>query len=67
MEADLHGESTRKVDDLVKALGPDSGNSNSEASRMRAELDEEVTACARRSLAGSAPDVFLTRPTERPG
>lgn len=29
MEAYLHGASTRKVDDLVKALGADSGISNS--------------------------------------
>ena len=30
MEASLHGVSTRKVDDLVKALGADSGISKSE-------------------------------------
>lgn len=33
MEAHLHGVSTRKVDDLVKALGADSGISKSEVSR----------------------------------
>src|SRR5499427_2601509 len=33
MEAYLHGTSTRKVDDLVKALGADSGISKSEVSR----------------------------------
>ena len=33
MEAYLHGVSTRKVDDLVKALGIDSGISKSEVSR----------------------------------
>ena len=34
MEAYLHGVSTRKVDDLVKALGADSGISKSEVSRI---------------------------------
>ena len=34
MEAYLHGTSTRKVDDLVKALGADSGISKSEVSRI---------------------------------
>ena len=34
MEACLHGTSTRKVDDLVKALGADSGISKSEVSRI---------------------------------
>jgi len=33
MEAYLHGTSTRKVDDLVKALGANSGISKSEVSR----------------------------------
>jgi putative transposase len=42
MEAYLHGVSTRKVDDLVKALGADSGISKSEVSRICADLDEEV-------------------------
>lgn len=32
MEAYLHGVSTRKVDDLVKALGADTGVSKSEVS-----------------------------------
>jgi putative transposase len=51
MEAYLHGTSTRKVDDLVKALGADSGISKSEVSRICAELDVEVTAFRDRSLA----------------
>ena len=42
MEAYLHGVSTRKVDDLVKALGADSGISKSEVSRICAGLDPEV-------------------------
>jgi putative transposase len=52
MEAYLHGTSTRKVDDLVKALGADSGISKSEVSRICAELDVEVAAFRDRSLAG---------------
>src|SRR3954451_8108599 len=34
MEAYLHGVSTRKVDDLVRALGADTGISKSEVSRI---------------------------------
>jgi putative transposase len=60
MEAYLHGVSTRKVDDLVKALGADSGISKSEVSRICADLDEEVGAFRDRSLAETAyPYVFL--------
>jgi len=51
MEAYVHGTSTRKVDDLVKALGVDSGISKSEVSRICAELDTEVAAFRSRSLA----------------
>jgi len=60
MEAYIHGVSTRKVDDLVKALGVDSGISKSEVSRICAELDAEVAEFRDRSLAGTAfPYVFL--------
>jgi len=60
MEAYLHGTSTRKVDDLVKALGADSGISKSEVSRICADLDTEVAAFRDRTLAGMAfPYVFL--------
>jgi putative transposase len=60
MEAYLHGVSTRKVDDLVKALGADSGISRSEVSRICAELDTEVAAFRDRSLSDVAfPYVFL--------
>jgi putative transposase len=52
MEAYLHGTSTRKVDDLVKALGADSGISKSEVSRICADLDTEVAAFRDRPLAG---------------
>jgi transposase-like protein len=44
MEAYLHGVSTRKVDDLVKALGADTGISKSEVSRICEDLDHEVGA-----------------------
>jgi putative transposase len=50
MEAYLHGVSTRKVDDLVKALGIDSGISKSEVSRICTDLDVEVAAFRDRPL-----------------
>src|SRR5215207_9246866 len=60
MEAYLHGVSTRKVDDLVRALGADTGISKSEVSRICADLDAEVSAFRDRSLAEQAsPYVFL--------
>jgi putative transposase len=60
MEAYLHGVSTRKVDDVVKALGIDAGISKSEVSRICADLDNEVSAFRGRSLAETAyPYVFL--------
>src|SRR5436305_13324101 len=60
MEAYLHGVSTRKVDDLVQALGGASGISKSEVSRICADLDEEVGAFRDRSLAEVGyPYVFL--------
>jgi putative transposase len=60
MEAYLHGVSTRKVDDLVKALGAETGISKSEVSRICADLDQDVAAFRDRSLAGLAfPYVFL--------
>jgi putative transposase len=60
MEAYLHGVSTRKVDDLVKALGADTGISKSEVSRICADLDAEVGAFRDRSLAEQHfPYVFL--------
>jgi putative transposase len=42
MEAYVHGVSTRKVDDVVKALGVASGISKSEVSRICAELDRDL-------------------------
>jgi len=60
MEAYVTGTSVRKVDDLVKALGADTGISKSEVSRICADLDEQVAFFADRSLAEVAfPYVFL--------
>ena len=50
MEAYVHGVSTRSVDDLVAALGIDSGISKSEVSRICGALDEVVTAFRNRRL-----------------
>jgi putative transposase len=60
MEAYVHGVSTRKVDDLVAALGAESGISKSEVSRICAELDTDVAAFNTRDLGEqSFPYVFL--------
>lgn len=59
MEAYVHGVSTRSVDDLVVALGVDSGISKSEVSRICAGLDREIEAFRTRSLAHTEfPYVF---------
>lgn len=50
MEAYVHGVSTRKVDDLVAALGLDSGISKSEVSRICKELDSDMAAFRERPL-----------------
>ena len=50
MEAYVHGVSTRKVDDLVNALGLQAGISKSEVSRICAGLDEDLEAFRTRSL-----------------
>jgi putative transposase len=60
MEAYVHGTSTRKVDDLVKALGVEAGISKSEVSRICAELDAEVAAFRSRSLSHTTfPYLFV--------
>src|ERR1700691_1786823 len=60
MEAYVHGVSTRKVDDLVVALGVDTGISKSEVSRICGELDTERSAFRSRLLAHiEFPYVFL--------
>ena len=50
MEAYVHGVSTRKVDDLVAALGIDAGVSKSQVSRICAELDRAVSEFRERRL-----------------
>ena len=50
MEAYVHGVSTRAVDDLVAAMGVDTGISKSEVSRICAGLDERVEAFRNRTL-----------------
>jgi transposase-like protein len=57
-EAYVQGVSTRKVDDLVKALGLD-GISKSQVSRLCQSLDEEVERFRNRPLEGSYPYVWL--------
>ncbi len=60
MEAYVHGISTRSVDDLVVALGADSGISKSEVSRICEQLDESVGAFRTRALDHTAfPYVYL--------
>jgi putative transposase len=50
MTAYVTGTSTRKVDDLVRALGVDTGISKSTVSRICAEIDVEVDAFRNRPL-----------------
>ncbi len=60
MEAYVQGVSTRKVDDLVRALGADSGISKSEVSRICANLDEDVAEFRERRLDDTSyPYVFV--------
>ena len=60
MEAYVHGVSTRKVDDLVVALGGAAGISKSEVSRICADLDADVSAFNTRDLGEQGfPYVFL--------
>jgi len=60
MEAYVHGVSTRKVDDLVRALGIEAGISKSEVSRICGELDQVVAAFRERRLDHVGfPYVFL--------
>ncbi len=57
-EAYLKGVSTRKVDDLVQALGM-TGISKSQVSRLCGELDERVQAFLGRPLEGDWPYLWL--------
>jgi putative transposase len=57
-EAYIHGVSTRKVDELVKALGM-TGISKSRVSELCEELDEEVERFRSRPLEGPYPYVWV--------
>ncbi len=57
-EAYVQGVSTRRVDELVKALGM-AGISKSQVSRLCQELDAEVARFRTRGLAGPYPYVWL--------
>lgn len=57
-EAYVNGVSTRRVDELVKAMGS-SGISRSEVSRICKELDASVEVFRNRPLTGSWPYVWL--------
>jgi putative transposase len=57
-EAYVHGVSTRKVEELVKALGM-GGISKSRVSEVCEELDEEVERFRSRPLEGSYPYVWV--------
>lgn len=60
MEAYVNGVSTRSVDDLVVAMGVDTGISKSQVSRICAGLDERVGAFRNRTLGHVAfPYVYL--------
>ena len=52
----MHGVSTRKVDELVKALGM-GGISKSQVSRLCEEFDAEVDRFRNRELKGPCPYV----------
>ena len=58
MTAYVTGTSTRKVDDLVKALGCDSGVSRSTVSRICKDLDADVAVLRTRTL-GHQPFVYV--------
>jgi putative transposase len=57
-EAYVLGVSTRKVDELVKAMGA-GGMSKSEVSRLAQSLDEQVQAFRRRKLGKAYPYLWL--------
>ena len=60
MEAYVNGVSTRAVDDLVAAMGIDTGISKSEVSRICAGLDDRVEAFRNRTLGHvTFPYVYL--------
>jgi putative transposase len=64
MEAYVNGVSTRSAEDMVAALGVDSGISKSEVSRICAGLDEQVAAFRTRPLHHTtSPKCSSTPPT----
>jgi putative transposase len=65
-EAYVHGVSTRKVDELMRALGLD-GISKSEVSRVCAALDARSRRSALGRSPASTPTCGSTRPTTRSG
>jgi len=68
MTAYVTGTSTRKVDDLVRALGCESGVSKSTVSRICAGIDEEVAIIRSRRLDHLGfPTCTWTRPTSKRG
>ena len=68
MTAYMTGTCTRKVDDLVRALGCESGVSKSTVSRICAGIDEEVAVFRSRRLDHVGfPYCISTPPTSRPG
>lgn len=62
----MHGVSTRKVDDLMKALALD-GVSKSEVSRICGELEPLVEVFRTRPLPGAHPQMWSTRCTTKCG
>lgn len=63
-EAYVHGVSTRKVEDLVQAMGLE-GISKSEVSRICARLDAQVEAFRGRPLVGRYPYLWLDATYEK--
>ena len=63
-EAYVHGVSTRKVEDLVQAMGLE-GISKSEVSRICARLDGQVEAFRGRPLVGRYPYLWLDATYEK--
>lgn len=57
-EAYIHGVSTRKVDELVQAMGM-TGISKSHASKLCGELDEQVAVFLKRPLPGEWAYLWL--------
>ncbi len=63
-EAYVQGVSTRRIDDLVKALGLD-GISRSQVSRLCEELDTEVERFRQRKLEGATRSYGWTLPSSK--